>query len=86
MLRTEIEADASFMRAQFDADVAGHSQMAMLVINGLNLELFEHHVGPKQPPRPADRIGGNTLTLRGTNRPCRFPRRFGITSDVEGLS
>ncbi|MFF4273450.1 VOC family protein [Streptomyces sp. NPDC001536] len=82
VLRTEIAADRAFMRRQFDLDVEGISAMAMVVVDdALNLELFEHGVPDRQPPRPLDRLGGNLLELHATPQPARTARHtpFGLT-------
>lgn len=65
VLRTEIAADRAFMTAQFDLDVEGTSTMAMVSAGALNIELFEHHIGAQDDPRPANAFGGNHLTLTG---------------------
>lgn len=64
VLRTDIAADRGFMTAQFDLDVEGTSQMAMVSVGDLNIELFEHHIGRQEAPRPLTANGGNFLTFR----------------------
>lgn len=76
VLRTEIEAGREFMLAQFGLDVEGTSQMAMVVVGALNLELFQHRVGVQEPPRPLTRHGGNYLAL-GAEGPVS-PIDFGL--------
>lgn len=63
VLRTEISVDADFTYRQFGVDVASTSRMAMVAIDGLNLELFEHGVSDKNPPRAITELGGHELTL-----------------------
>ncbi|MEV5343802.1 VOC family protein [Streptomyces sp. NPDC052676] len=82
VLRTEIAADRAFMQRQFDLDVEGTSRMAMLVVDdALNLELFEHGVPDRQPPRSLDRLGGNLLELHATPQPAPTAHHapFGLT-------
>lgn len=64
-LQTDVSAGRDFMRSQFGIDVEGSSRMAMLAVAGLNIELFEHHVGPTRPPRHRTQFGGHHLALRG---------------------
>jgi len=81
VLRTEIAADRAFMRRQFDLDVEGTSKMAMVVVDALNLELFEHGVPDQEPPRPLDRLGGNLLELHAAPDPAPTAHHtpFGLT-------
>ncbi|OZC63315.1 hypothetical protein CH276_13340 [Rhodococcus sp. 06-470-2] len=76
VLRTEIEADRGFMRAQFDLDVEGTSRMAMVSVGELNVELFEHHIGRKHGARPLTANGGNFLTLPTSDRNTGARRLF----------
>ncbi len=76
VLRTDIEADRGFMRAQFDLDVEGTSRMAMISVGELNIELFEHRVGPKLGARPLTANGGNFLTLPSVERSAGAVRLF----------
>lgn len=82
VLRTEIAADRAFMRRQFDLDVEGISAMAMVVVDdALNLELFEHGIPDRQPPRSVDRLGGNLLELHAQPQPAPTAHHaaFGLT-------
>lgn len=85
VLRTEIKADAKFMNEQLGVNVSGHSEMAMLNVDGLNIELFEHHVGSQERPRLISQYGGNLLYLHGSNKPCDFPVELGVTSEPESM-
>ena len=76
VLRTEIEADRGFMRAQFDLDVEGTSRMAMVSVGELNVELFEHNIGRKHGARPLTANGGNFLTLPTGDRNTSAVRLF----------
>lgn len=63
-LRTEIEAGRDFMAAQFGIDVEGTSKMAMLDLDGLIIELFEHRVEGRRPQGSPTAVGGHTLVPR----------------------
>lgn len=76
VLRTEIAAGREFMLAQFDLDVEGTSRMAMISVGELNIELFEHRVGPKLGARPLTANGGNFLTLPSFERSAGAVRLF----------
>lgn len=62
-LTTEISVDAPFTRRQFGIEVTCRSRMAMVAVSGLNIELFEHGVTDKNPPRRMTEIGGHRLVL-----------------------
>ena len=42
--------------------------MAMVAVSGLNIELFEHGVTDKNPPRRMTEIGGHRLVLNNVAR------------------
>lgn len=65
VLGTELTVDEIFTRRQFGIDVACTSTMAMVVANGLNIELFKHGVFKQELPRSIDELGGHSLALSG---------------------
>ncbi|WP_104196407.1 hypothetical protein [Cryobacterium sp. M15] len=63
VLRTEMTVDETFTRRQFGIDIRCTSKMAMIAVDGLNIELFEHRGPEQQPPRRGTEFGGHKLLL-----------------------
>lgn len=88
VLSIEMAVDKTFMDAQFRLPVEGTSKMAMANVRGLNVELFEHDLGPAAAPRELGETGGSGLVLAGASGVLTLaPYGIRLPADVppEGL-